>query len=160
MSADMLRNLLQDFGNEIGIADLQLDEDARCNLMFDDIGVSFELSQSQDSFYAYAYLGAAPDTDREDLYAALLDANYLFKGTGGATLGVEAATRRIVLIREERLESMQVARFESIVEEIVNTAEEWQEQLARPADMTKKVSGRPEGARPEVGDHALHTFKV
>lgn len=130
MSAQLLKYLLQDFGNSIGIADLQVDEDARCNLMFDDIAVSFELSKNERSVYIYSYLADAPDTDAGYFYAGLLDANYLFKGTDGATLGVEADSRRIVLIREEKLAPLQLAEFEAILEEFVNLAETWKQTLA------------------------------
>ena len=79
MSIQAMQNLLQEFGVTIGIPSLTLDEDNRCNLVFDDIGISFELSKEQESLYVYSYLGDAPDANREKVYAALLDANYIFQ---------------------------------------------------------------------------------
>ncbi len=129
MSENMMKNLLQEFGKTIGITDLQLDNEHRCNLLFDDIGVSFELGSDEESIYLYSMLGVAPSSDLESLYAILLNANYIFRGTKGATIGVEASSKSIVLIREERLENMQLARFEYIVEAFVSLAESWRERL-------------------------------
>ena len=129
MSADIMKHLLQDFGKTIGIAELQLDNEARCNLLFDDIGVSFELAPKEESVYLYAMLGVAPSTGLEPIYTQLLDANYIFKGTQGATIGVEASSNSIVLIREERLENMQLSRFEATVKAFVDLAESWREKL-------------------------------
>ncbi len=130
MSANMIKNLLREFGKTVGIAELQLDNENRCNLLFDDIGISFELGPDEESIYIYAMLGVAPSADLESMYAVLLDANYIFRGTKGATIGVEASSKSIVLIREERLENMQLVRFESIVEAFVDLAESWREKLS------------------------------
>ena len=129
MSENMMKNLLREFGKTVGITELQLDNENRCNLLFDDIGVSFELAPSEESVYLYSMLGVAPATDLESVYALLLDGNYLFKGTKGASIGIEASSKNIVLIREERLENMQLARFESLVEVFVGLAESWRERL-------------------------------
>ncbi len=129
MSKNMIKNLLQEFGKTIDIAELQLDNEHRCNLLFDDIGVSFELAPDEESIYLYSMLGVAPSTDLESMYALLLDANYIFRGTKGATIGIEASSKSIVLIREERLENMQLAHFESIVKVFVDLAESWRERL-------------------------------
>ena len=154
MSADMVRNLLQEFGHSIGIPDLQVDEEGRCNLLFDDVAVSFEFSQDEESVYLYSYLATAPEVDLEKFYATLLEANYLFRGTNGATLGVEAMSKRVVLIREERLELMRLAQFESVVGGFVNLAENWKKKLvnwtAEPAADESSFDQTQ-----EFGTHAL-----
>ena len=130
IAAVILKNLLTEFGTSVGIPDLQLDEENRCNLIFDEIAMSFELGPSEESVYLYSYLGDAIHTDLEDLYATLLDANYIFRGTQGATIGVESTSRKVVLIREERLSNLQLPRFRLLVEEFVNLAELWMKKLA------------------------------
>ena len=129
MAAEVMQDLFKEFGNEIGIPDLQPDEENRCNLMFDDVAVSFELSHNEDSIYIYSYLGDAPYENREEFYAKLLDANYTFKYTKGATLGMEYSSKRVLLIREYGLEAMRLANFESVVEGFVNLAEYWKQKM-------------------------------
>lgn len=82
-------NLLAELGAAIGIPELCADEDNICNLLFDEVAVSLELREDHESFYICCILGqTGPDANPAQL-AALLDANYLFSGTGGATLGVD-----------------------------------------------------------------------
>ncbi|MDE0365564.1 MAG: type III secretion system chaperone [Gammaproteobacteria bacterium] len=129
MSLAVMENLLAEFGAGIGIPDLRPDEEHRCNLMIDDVAVSFELGKGDESLYIYALLGPVPEGDEGAVYAALLHANYSFEGTRGSTLGIDPQTGGIVLIREERLESLRLPGFESIVEEFVDVAEGWMKRI-------------------------------
>lgn len=129
MSQAVLKNLIQEFGAAIGIPELETDEEHRCNLMFDDVAVSLELGGGDDSLFIYSLLGTIPDHDAE-FYQALLHANHLLEGTLGSTLSVDPRNKNVVLIREERLEALRLPRLEAIVEDFVNIAEHWMEQLA------------------------------
>ena len=129
-SANVMKNLFSEFGAAIGLPELQPDEENRCNLMFDEVAVSFELSPHEDSIYIYAYLGDMPAGAPKALPAALLDANYLFRGTGGATIGMDEATGRVVMVRAADLSTLRQSTFQSLVEEFVNLAELWQKKLA------------------------------
>ena len=136
---DILNNLLGEFGSSIGMPELELDEENRCNLMFDEVAVSFELSPDEASVYLYSYLGDVASNDSKAVFAALLDANYIFRGTLGATMGVDEASGRVVMIRSEDLSTLRLSRFQSLVEEFVNLAELWQNRLADfPADTAQQ----------------------
>ena len=129
MSSNVMNNLVREFGAAIGIPDLQLDEEYRCNMMFDEVPVSFELGGGDESMYIYSLLGHVPDDGREQFYAELLHANYVFAGSGGSTLSVDSQSGSVVLLREERLESLRLPRLESVVEQFVNIAEGWVSRL-------------------------------
>jgi hypothetical protein len=155
MTAEAMQNLFKEFGETIGIPDLQPDEENRCNLMFDEVAVSFELNQDGNSIYVYSYLGDVPSENREQFYAGLLDANYTFKHTQGATLGVEYASKKVLLIREYGLEAMRLASFEHAVEQFVNLAEYWKQKMPGLALSSEQDS-------PIGNDDPLdaHTMKV
>ena len=129
MSSNAMNNLLREFGAAIGIPDLQIDEEYRCNMMFDEVPVSFELGGGDESVYIYSLLGRVPDDGHERIYADLLHANYVFAENGGSTLSVDARSGNVVLIREERLELLRLSRLESVVEQFVNVAEGWMRRL-------------------------------
>ena len=105
MSSAAMNNLLREFGTSIGIPDLELDEDFRCNLMFDEVPVSFELGKGDESVYIYSLLGRVPDEGLEGFYAELLHANYVLADNAGSTLSVDSQSGNVVLLREERLET-------------------------------------------------------
>ena len=142
MSSTVMNNLLREFGASIGIPDLQIDEEYRCNMMFDDVPVSFELGDGDESIYIYSLLGHVPDDGLEQLYAELLHANYVFADSGGSTLSVDSQSGNVVLLREERLELLRLSRLESVVEQFVNVAESWMSRL-RSGGTTE--AGAPRG---------------
>lgn len=129
MSVAAMAALLGDFGAMVGISDLAPDADHRCNLMFDDVALSVELGDDDESLYIYSLLGSVADADRATTHAALLSANYGFQGTAGATLCVEPRTGGVVLVRADRLDALPLARFAAVVEDFVNTAELWTARL-------------------------------
>ena len=152
MSSSVLNNLLREFGSAIGIPDLQLDEEYRCNMMFDEVAVSFELGDGDESVYIYSLIGQVPDDGLERFYAELLHANYLFAESGGSTLGVDSQSGNVVLLREERLESMRLSTLESVAEQFVNVAEAWMSRLgdgvneaAAPLDESVSEQSPPSG---------------
>ena len=129
MSSSVMNNLIREFGASIGIPDLQLDEEFRCNMMFDEVPVSFELGDGDESMYIYSMLGHVPGDGLEQFYAELLHANYVFADSGGSTLSVDSQSGNVVLLREERLELLRLSRLESVVEQFVSVAEDWMSRL-------------------------------
>ena len=129
MSSTVMNNLLHEFGASIGVPDLQLDEEYRCNMMFDDVPVSFELGDGDESMYIYSLLGHVPDDGLEQFYAELLHANYVFADNAGSTLSVDSQSGNVVLFRQERLELLRLSKLESVVEQFVNVAEGWMKRL-------------------------------
>ena len=147
MSSSVLNNLLREFGSAIGIPDLQLDEEYRCNMMFDEVPVSFELGDGDESVYIYSLLGQVPDDGLERFYAELLHANYLFAESGGSTLGVDSQSGNVVLLREERLESMRLSTLESVAEQFVSVAEAWMSRLSGEMNEAAAPRGEPVSER-------------
>ena len=150
MSLSVMENILAEFGAAIGIPDLRPDAEQRCNLMFDDVAVSFELAAGDDSLYIYSLLGDVPETGAEAAYADLLAANYSFGGTGGSTLSVDPGSGSIVLIREERLEALRLPTFEAVVQDFVNVAEQWMHRI-RNGDFGGPGDDVPKDLQPPSG---------
>ncbi|MCZ0944080.1 MAG: type III secretion system chaperone [Gammaproteobacteria bacterium] len=123
MSDSVLHSLIREFGAAIGLEEMAFDDQQRCNLMFDDVPVSLELSGGEDSLYIYSVLGPEPAEGAKELYSELLKANYAFAQTGGATLALDPGGGGIVLMREEPLEILHLPQLEALIENFVNTAE-------------------------------------
>ena len=148
MSSAAMNNLLHEFGTSIGIPDLQLDEDFRCNMMFDEVPVSFELGEGDESVYIYSLLGRVPDDGLERFYAELLHANYVFADNAGSTLSVDSQSGNVVLLKEERLELLRLSRLESVVERFVNVAEGWMSRLRDGASNEAEAAKRDPVSEP------------
>lgn len=113
----------------IGI-DIQI-EDGVCGFKAgdpeDDVAsVSIMISnvEERSEILLYADLGNVPPEGREDFYRTLLEANNLFQGTAGATLGLENGTGLIRLQLREN-SSIFANNAEEHVGAFVETALTW-----------------------------------
>ena len=129
MSANAMRALMRDFGQSIGITGLEPDEDHRCNMMFDEVAVSFELTRNETTLCIYALIGTIAQHDEATLHKQMLEANYLLDASAGTTLGVEAGSGNAVITREEQMDKLRLPELEQIVESFVNTAEQWMKRI-------------------------------
>lgn len=144
-----LQKLLKEFGATIELNDLSLDEEQRCNLFFDEIPVSIELSSDEKYVYMYSYIGDVPLADSETFGLKLLEANYLYLNTHRCSLGVHGTSRKVALIYHERMRGLELPDFESALEEFINTAEYWMKNLYIQApvttDKSEELSGMEAG---------------
>ena len=126
------QHILKSFGAGINLPDLSLDEDHRCNLFFDEVPVSIEVSPNEQYIYMYSYLGDAPVASSESLGGKLLEANYIYGETERCTLGIQSISRKVALICNERIKGMDLSDFEQSLENFINVAEYWMKNLNAP----------------------------
>jgi hypothetical protein len=124
-----VQQILGDFGKTIGLDDLELDAAGYCCLMIDNnLVINIEFEEPDARLLLYAKVGR-PGPDRAAALTAILEANYLGRGTGGATLGLEPESGSIVLSRDLAIAGMDVPGFSDALERFVNTAEVWSKRL-------------------------------
>ena len=123
------KNILKHFGSGINLPDLSLDEDNRCNLFFDEVPVSIEVSPNEQYVYMYSYLGDVPVAGSESVENKLLEANYIYGETERCTLGIQNISRKVALICNERIKGMDLSDFEQSLENFINVAEYWMKNL-------------------------------
>ena len=115
-----LEILFAELGKQIGIESLAFDEEGSCTLAFDeDLVVTF--LAANDDLYAVCYVADLP----EDKHKAidLLNANFAWKGTQGATYAIEPGSNRVVLCRQWDASSLQIGQLVNDLEALVNVAE-------------------------------------
>ena len=83
----------------------------------------------------FAEVGDLPDTGRAELLLAVLQANYLFRGTSGATLAVRPDSSILFLNRSLLLDTLSYEDFVQQLCDFTNTLAEWRRLLTdfRPA---------------------------
>ncbi|GEP43703.1 type III secretion system chaperone [Brevifollis gellanilyticus] len=127
-----LEQLLASLATELDLPDLALSENGTCQLTFDDkLSITIEQAPQEDSAHVYATVGRAPESDREDFFAALLEAQLFSREVGeGCTLGLDRSTDEVLLCRKLRLADLDEAGFSSALTEFMNWSEHWLEKLA------------------------------
>lgn len=144
---DTINDLISQFGRQLGIEELALDDNGFCALEFDRaIPLQLQIHPDQERLIVFAEVGFLPEEPAIETTLNLLRANYFWQGTGGGTLsiGEEGA---VVLLREVRVEGITYAAFEKLLGTFLDVAEFWQKQL--------QSSPATEVTLPEVGEAAF-----
>jgi hypothetical protein len=131
MSKETVNQVLGEFGKQIGLDDLRLDDNGYAALAFD-VVVNLEYDEEPERLLMSAYLGE-PQGERLKTYELLLDANFCWQGTAGATLSLERETGGIVLFQALPARALERQALEAALETFVNTADAWTLQLAPAA---------------------------
>ena len=134
MSASQVQQLLDHIAELVGLPVLELDDEGFCSLLFDDrVAVNISYAADTELLTLYCNLGEIAADQAERVYPLLLEANVLWAGTGGATLGVTPADRCVVLAFQDRIKDIDPERFQALLEGIVDMSEFWLGRIEQSA---------------------------
>src|SRR5262245_1513227 len=127
-----LDKLLETLSERTKNADITLGPLGTCRLLVDGkIGLTIEKTQTGDGAILYCVVANVPEVGREQFYLRLLRAQLFYAEIGeGCAFGVDPATNEVLLNRRVAFEGMTGDRFYAVVNEFVNWAEHWQNQLS------------------------------
>ena len=93
-----LPNYIKRFGKEIGLPNLEMNENNVCSLCFrETINVDIVYNENGDQCILASPVCSIPKNDREKFYEQLLISNNAYNENGGLILGIEEKTNRVVL---------------------------------------------------------------
>ncbi len=134
--------LLKDLGDRLGVP-LELDADGVCAFEADGLLVSIHDLPELGAIALLGDLGDPPPERLEGLYAAMLEANHLFRDTGGATLSRNPDNNRLALCRVLSRATLSPDGFYDAVERFVSAAQVW-------AKVVHDYRAAPDGEVPVV----------
>jgi hypothetical protein len=117
-----------------GLGNGSLDENGQWSLITDD-GMSCGLYVPADSemICFVAELGPIPSGGREEFFARLLEANFLFQATGGAALSIDQSTATVWLNYTAPIAGLDSLSFGNSFGSFLERAMEWRLKLDDPA---------------------------
>ncbi|QDQ24862.1 type III secretion system chaperone [Chitinimonas arctica] len=130
MDQDIVKDVLAEFGKRIGMPQIDFSNEGYCVLSFNDIIVNMELPMSGDHLICHAWVTGIEEDRRAEVALQLADANYLFLGTNGATLGMSRHTGDVMASIQIRSATLTLDRFEYLLESLLSLTESWQSKLA------------------------------
>lgn len=144
MSRQAAESILAGFGETIGISGLSFDEKGCCCLVFDgDILVNIAVEDRRNRLVLFSFLCELPISSRARQFAAMLEGNFFWQGTDGATLSFESAAQSALLMYPLPLDGLSPQGLHDTVERFVNTAERWMARLEQMAgDNPDHTAGR------------------
>lgn len=122
-------DLVGDFAKRVGLETLVPDDEGCVYVQFDEMVVCFSEVPDSASVAIYAPVGMLPPQTNAQLLTLLMRANYLGRGTGGATLSQIDNGNTILLHQVVPLVVLDGETFANMVEKFVNVVEEWHANL-------------------------------
>lgn len=147
-------DLMNEAGRKLGVE--LVAHDGMTRLTIDDMEVSVLEIVALDAVALSGVIGEPPPQGLAPLYRAMLEANFNFAGTAGATLSVSPEDGALTLARLVPLACLDADAFLSILEGFVNVLEAWRKIVAdyRP-DAPGEAPPAPSAGAPQVSDGFL-----
>ena len=122
--------LLKEFGQDIGIPEIALDEFGYCCLEIENKHLmNFQYLEHERSLMVFAEIGLVNEEKQLSIYQRLLEANLFWQETNGATIGLAAGDRVVVLVKKCSVVSMTGIELAEFIEEMIATLEYWKNNL-------------------------------
>jgi hypothetical protein len=110
---------------------MPLNADGRLTLTFDGrLEVTLEHEPEEGRLVLWALLAEFGAERPPALLAELLDANFLWRATGGATLALEQGSGKVVLSQALPVAGLEAAALERAIETFVSAAMHWSAHIA------------------------------
>lgn len=121
---------ITNYGKEIGLPDLNLNDDGICSLCFDEkLNVDIVYRKEQEQVIFAAPVGNIPQEDKENFFKQLLISNAFGIENAGATLGIEEDENRVVLSYMFIASTFSFDLFKTVLGNFVDLVEAWQEKI-------------------------------
>lgn len=131
MSQEYFQQIIKKFGEQIGVPHLEPHLQGLCSLRFDErVTIDLEYSEEQDAILLSSLVGVLKPQESKFFYDELLEANVLWGGTGGATIGVDPASLTVFLCYQEPLKKISLEQFQQLMKQFSDTALFWNQRLA------------------------------
>ncbi|MBM3856496.1 MAG: type III secretion system chaperone [Verrucomicrobia bacterium] len=142
MSLEHFQQLIKKFGEQIGVPNLETHPQGLCSLRFDDrVTIDLEYHEENDALLLSSLVGVLKAQESKQFYDELLEANLLWGGTSGATIGVDPASLAVFLCYQEHLKGISLEKFQQSIKKFSDTALFWNQRLAEgPREKEKKES--------------------
>lgn len=125
--------VVAEFGALLGMPGLRLDEQRHCSLLFDRRHrLAIACDSASGRLVLHCAVGPLPPGAGADTLSTLLRANYLWRGTQGATLSLDPDGRQITLMSALPLQGLDVPQLNGAVERLLDGVDAWQRFLADP----------------------------
>ena len=127
---DRYDQLLRAFAAHLGI-----DEDTFADtqeVVIDGLAVGLDLEGTEDfaDVVYFCTLGAPARARVAEVYKTALQANYLWAGTGGATISLQPETDRFLIAGRVDLDGLEAAGLAALLDAFVDTAGFWKKYIA------------------------------
>ncbi|MEJ5301206.1 MAG: type III secretion system chaperone [Thermodesulforhabdaceae bacterium] len=116
--------VIEEFIRGIGLTKTLKDSHGSESFIVDDMLVVIQDNPEEKCIECFSFIGEIPASS-EKLLETLLEANFLFRQTGGATIGLSKATRVATLFYRIPTTDLTTSRFFEQMEHFINVSYHW-----------------------------------
>lgn len=129
--------IIKQFSEKIGIT-IEPSDDGVYMFEVDETIVTFHVIPEMDMIILTGDIGEPPPEKLENLYKAMLEAQYLFKATFGATISLNEENNRFTLCKALPCKLLDGDSFFNEAEQFINTLEVWVKLVKNYRDSASK----------------------
>ena len=122
---------------------LEIADGSKVHVNLDDNALLIEYLPNAEQLLLAVPVSDVPATGREKLYRELLQAQFIFAGTRGATLALDQEERFVCLQMAPSVHALTRENFPVLVENFLNMADHWRKRCQEIADEGAEESGTP-----------------
>ena len=130
--------IIKQFSEKIGIT-IEPSDDGVYMFEVDETIVTFHVIPEMDMIILTGDIGEPPPEKLENLYKAMLEAQYLFKATFGATISLNEENNRFTLCKALPCKLLDGDSFFNETEQFINTLEVWVNLVKNYRDVASKA---------------------
>jgi len=119
------KELMAEFGKKVGLAELVPNAEERCELDTPFATVNIQHVPETGTVLLYGMIRPLGPDPSQTFLRALLEANFMFQKTHGATLSIDAASNTVMLVRAEHLSALDSDRLAVILTRFLKAMGEW-----------------------------------
>jgi hypothetical protein len=125
-----VNDLLGELGKVLDLSSLELDVNNHCLILFDDkIVLNLELQEEEGALIIYSYISVVPFAGKELILEILLEANFFWKISHGATFSIDKQTQTLVLQQKFLLPLTRPESFQDELGIFVDVVEAWMKRI-------------------------------
>lgn len=126
---DPIQQLIQDYGDQIGLPGLILPSDGALTLDFED-DLQIHLDQLDEKLVIFSQIGLLGDGEQDKL-EMLLSANLMWRDTDGATLSMDPYSRAVILAKNYSSHDIDsVYKLSVTLDQFCHLTQTWRQALA------------------------------
>lgn len=165
MSRDLMVQVIEDFGNEIGVK-LEVDQDAYCCLGVDDnFQIHLKFNEHFDSLIAYSEMGEMPAIGQKEIFR-----HYVLKNgqieSNNLTFSYDKESNRIGISYFLPKDFLNLENFKKVLEIFITSVKAEQSEMASfaqgnlPKDRISFIDENQPAEKPAVGTENLSMFRM
>ncbi len=129
MKTHAIASVIEEFGAVLGIPNAGLDTYGSWSFVADEFIIRIQIHADDNALECSTLLGEIP-SPTEELYETILSANFLFRETYGATIGINRNHRLATLAHRISPDGLNTPRFTQLMENFINVAALWKDHMA------------------------------